>query len=301
MAHSSFSYVKSFERKDTCLPQCFIVIRVDGRNFHNFCDSHKFIRPHDARCLKLMDHCALAVCNEFPDCSLAYGQSDEYSFLFLSNTQLFKRRKEKLITTVVSCFTANFVFNWKKFMSEQPDPLPWPNFPKTHISPFTEMNYLPQFDARIIEYPNLQAVQDYFSWRQVDTHVNCLYNTTNFAQIFLLNLTPGQSEQKLCKTLSSDKNEILFQLGINYNNVPARFRLGSLIYRDADTGKYTVHFEKFIQNPKFWDERPQLTNSFAAFKRILKKKKKKQKSSSSNSKDPLTSSTTSSLSTEESP
>lgn len=34
MAKSKFEYVRDFETDDTCLPNCWIVVRLDGRNFH---------------------------------------------------------------------------------------------------------------------------------------------------------------------------------------------------------------------------------------------------------------------------
>ena len=34
MAKSKFEYVRQFETDDTCLRNCYIVVRLDGRNFH---------------------------------------------------------------------------------------------------------------------------------------------------------------------------------------------------------------------------------------------------------------------------
>lgn len=34
MAKSKFEYVRNFEVDDTCLRNCYIVVRLDGRNFH---------------------------------------------------------------------------------------------------------------------------------------------------------------------------------------------------------------------------------------------------------------------------
>lgn len=39
MAKSKFEYVKHFEQDDYCLPNCWIVVRVDGRNFHRWVHS----------------------------------------------------------------------------------------------------------------------------------------------------------------------------------------------------------------------------------------------------------------------
>ena len=34
MAHSRFEYVRQFETSDRCLPNCWMVIRIDGKGFH---------------------------------------------------------------------------------------------------------------------------------------------------------------------------------------------------------------------------------------------------------------------------
>jgi hypothetical protein len=34
MAKSKYEYVRKFEQNDSCLLNCWIVVRIDGRNFH---------------------------------------------------------------------------------------------------------------------------------------------------------------------------------------------------------------------------------------------------------------------------
>ena len=45
-----------------------------------------------------MNACASKVLNEYHDVVLAYGQSDEYSFVFRRDTDLYKRRSAKVKT-----------------------------------------------------------------------------------------------------------------------------------------------------------------------------------------------------------
>lgn len=103
MAKSKYEYVRKFEQNDQCLLNCWIVIRIDGRNFHRyttralktsaqqdtaiscvfflifrFSDGHGFEKPNDPRALHLMNKCAETVMKEFTDIVIAYGQSDEY-------------------------------------------------------------------------------------------------------------------------------------------------------------------------------------------------------------------------------
>ena len=61
-------------------------------NFFRFSDEHGFEKPNDSRALELMNRCAEAVMREFTDIVLAYGQSDEFSFVLKRETTLFSRR-----------------------------------------------------------------------------------------------------------------------------------------------------------------------------------------------------------------
>jgi tRNA(His) guanylyltransferase len=66
--------------------------RENLSNQERFVETHKYQKPNDIRGIDLMDECAKAVFREMPDIVLAYGQSDEYSFIFERNTKLFNRR-----------------------------------------------------------------------------------------------------------------------------------------------------------------------------------------------------------------
>lgn len=49
MANSRFDYVRSFETDDTLLPNCWIVVRIDGKGFHKFSKVHDYTKPNDDR------------------------------------------------------------------------------------------------------------------------------------------------------------------------------------------------------------------------------------------------------------
>ena len=53
---------------------------------------HNYIKPNDDRALDLMSKAAETVMEEFKDIVLAYGQSDEYSFVFKKTTNVYNRR-----------------------------------------------------------------------------------------------------------------------------------------------------------------------------------------------------------------
>lgn len=100
----------------------------------------------------LMNAAASGVVQQFPDICIAYGVSDEYSFVFHKSTELFERRAAKLVSTIVSTFTAFYVHLWGSFMEGIK----------------LESAWLPTFDGRAVCYPSLANLRDYLSWRQVD-------------------------------------------------------------------------------------------------------------------------------------
>ncbi|KAF2091210.1 tRNAHis guanylyltransferase [Saccharata proteae CBS 121410] len=220
MANSKYEYVKSFERcqPDILLPNTWIAIRIDGRGFHKLTAKYAFEKPNDRRALDLMNAAAVAVMKELPDLVLAYGISDEYSFIFHKDCMLFERRAAKLITTVATTFTSYYVHLWPTY------------FPTCPLTP-----PMPSFDGRAVMYPSVQNLRDYMSWRQVDCHINNLYNTTFWALIQHGGMDGTTAERELAGTLSKDKNEILFsRFGINYNDEPAIYKKGSVLFRDYE-------------------------------------------------------------------
>ncbi|TNY21215.1 tRNAHis guanylyltransferase [Rhodotorula diobovata] len=217
MAGSRYAYVKSFEIADPLLPSTFFVVRIDGKGFHGFSKLHDFDKPNDVRALNLMNEAARRVVGGRElngECVVAFGESDEYSFVFKRTCRLHGRRASKIVTLVVSVFTAAYTALWPQF------------FPNSPLA----LDHLPVFDGRVVQYTNELEIQDYLRWRQVDTHINNMYNTVFWALVLQGGRTEQQAEQELRGTISSQKQEILFsQFGINYNTVDAMFRKGSIV------------------------------------------------------------------------
>ncbi|CAG9099091.1 unnamed protein product [Plutella xylostella] len=243
MAKSSFEYVKNFELDDKLIPNTWIVVRLDGKCFHKFSDDHSFAKPNDLRGLKLMNFAAYSVMKDINDVLMAFGQSDEYSFVFKKNTNLYKRRASKLLTTLNSKFSASYVYYWNKYFTDE------------------KLQYPPTFDGRVIMYPSDQNLIDYMKWRQADVHINNLYNTTFWNLVLKGNLSPMEAEKRLCGTVSADKNEILYsEFNINYNNEPAIFRRGTLLLRKVlqmdsqETASIITDVHDDMLKDKFWKD-----------------------------------------------
>ena len=214
MAKSRYEYVKQYEQNDRLHLNNWIVVRIDGQSFHKFSKLHNFEKPNDKNAIELMNHCAMEVMQDFKDIFIAYGESDEYSFILDKKTIAYNRRASKILSLIVSKFTASYVFFWNHYFKD------------------TILQYAPSFDARIVLYPTIQEIKDYLAWRQADCHINNLYNTCFWKLVNKQNMTQKDAELKLRHTNSSDKNELLFTaFNINYNNIDAMFRKGSVLIR----------------------------------------------------------------------
>lgn len=274
MACSRYEYVKEFEKDDSILPNIWIVIRVDGKGFHKFSKIHEFEKPNDQNgiykkyfanytlsihkwqlaflALNLMNNAAQTVMKEFPDITLSYGQSDEYSFVFRKETNVYNRRLSKLLSYVTSLFTSSYVVNWTYWMGEK------------------KLKYPPCFDGRVVLYPSEQNLRDYLSWRQADVHINNLYNTAFWKLVLIGGLTNKDAEAELRGTLSADKNELLFsKFGINYNSLPVMFRKGTILLRKkvrledfANKRQLIIPLHEDMINDKFWKQHGELLGKY---------------------------------------
>lgn len=190
MANSKFDYVRNFESEDKILPNCWIVIRIDGKCFHKFAKKHNFQKPNDIRALSLMNRAAVTVMQEYTDVIISYGQSDEYSFILRKDSILYNRRSCKIMSHLNSLFSSSYVYFWPQFFKNE------------------KLKYPPSFDSRVVVYPSDENLRDYLSWRQADCHINNLYNTTFWTLVLKGGLTNSEAEKRLCGSFSSDKNEI---------------------------------------------------------------------------------------------
>ncbi|THY27716.1 tRNAHis guanylyltransferase, partial [Aureobasidium pullulans] len=148
-------------------------------HFGLFSKRQNFAKPNDRRAIDLMNAAAIEVVKQFTDIVIAYGQSDEYSFVLHEDCQLFERRAAKLATSISTAFSVEYCMQWGKYFEGQELERPFPTF-----------------DGRCVLYPKKSILRDYLSWRQADCefhwracegggllightgHVNNLYNTT---------------------------------------------------------------------------------------------------------------------------
>ncbi|MBD2354245.1 guanylyltransferase [Tolypothrix sp. FACHB-123] len=189
---------------DHCvLPGIYIVARLDGRGFTRLTkEVHQFEAPFDIRFRDLMLETVEHLMNCGIDITYGYTQSDEISLLFAYNENTFGRKLRKLNSVLASEASAKFSLM---------------------------LGSLGCFDCRISQLPNPTEVVNYFRWRNEDAHRNALN-----AHCYWCLRGEGKNATQatsMMKGLSvAEKNELLFQHGINFNQIPNWHKRGIGLY-----------------------------------------------------------------------
>jgi len=201
---------------DYCvLPEISMVIRLDGRGFTRLTkEIHKFEAPFD---VAFRDYMVETV-KHLMECGFrvvyGYTESDEISLLLHRDENTFGRKSRKIISVLAGEASAKFSLL---------------------------VGSAACFDARISELPNIGLVVDYFRWRNEDAHRNALNS-----HCYWLLRKKGESVANATDFLSgmsvADKNELLYQGGINFNEIPS--------WQKRGVGLYWEEHEKPGINPK---------------------------------------------------
>ena len=179
---------------DHCvLPGLWMVARLDGRSFTRLTrEVRPFQAPFDPAFRELMT----ATTEHLMNCGFrilfGYTQSDEISLLFHPQADEFNRKLRKLNSILAG--EASAVFS-------------------------LALGHPASFDCRISQLPGRGLVADYFHWRQLDAARNALN-----AHCYWTLRREGQSVQQAAASLTglstTAKNELLFQRGVNFNDLP---------------------------------------------------------------------------------
>ncbi len=197
------------------LPGLFMVARLDGRSFTRLTkETHRFESPFDVRVRDLMTGTVEHLMNCGFRVMYGYTQSDEISLLFHPDEDLFDRKLRKYDSVLAGEASGKFSVG---------------------------LGAPACFDCRLSQLPTSALVVDYFLWRAEDAHRNALN-----AHCYWLLRRDGMNAQEATDRLLGlsvpDKNELLFQRGLNFNDVPT--------WQKRGVGVYWQTYEKAAFNPK---------------------------------------------------
>lgn len=193
------------------LPNTWIILRVDGRGFSQFTTA--FEKPFDEDFHQYMKTTAKELLIQLQGL-YAYTESDEISILLPLNWDLFNRKVEKLVSISAGIASSAFTDYCKKTA---------------------------HFDGRIWVGPTDEFVIDYFRWRQADA-ARCCLNSEVYWALRREGLSAHKASKMLERKNAAFKNELLFQKGINFNDLPFWKRRG--------VGIRWISFLKTGYNPK---------------------------------------------------
>ena len=197
------------------LPGIYIVARIDGRNFTRLTkEVHQFKAPFDGRFRDLM----VATTEHLMSCGFnvvyGYTESDEISLLFALNETTFGRKTRKFNSVLAGEASAKFSLL---------------------------LGDLAAFDCRICQLPSVELVADYFRWRNEDAFRNAL-NAHCYWNLRKQGAGVRVAAEQIKGMSVPQKNELLFQRGVNFNELPN--------WQKRGVGLYWERYQKAGVNPK---------------------------------------------------
>lgn len=192
------------------MPLLPVLARIDGRAFHSF--TRGMDRPFDARLTQLMIDTTAYLVRETNAC-MGYTQSDEITLAWHSTdpkSQIwFDGRVAKMTSQLAAHATLAFNDGLRTLEAEHAD---W-------YRQFGGRR--PTFDARVWNVPNRTEAANVFVWREWDATKNSISMAASTLY----------SDRELHGKSGSEKQEMLHQRGINWNDYPTSFKRGTYVQR----------------------------------------------------------------------
>lgn len=203
--------IKEFyeDRTKTFLMRRMItIIRLDGKGFSKLTKSLN--KPFDDGFSDDMNATAVYLCQNIQGAKFAYTQSDEISVVLtdfdtLESDAWFDYNVQKMVSIAASLATAKF--NQLRLFREEN----------------TQEYKLAMFDARVFQVPNVDEMFNAILNRQQD----CTRNSISMAA------SSEYSHHELESKSSSEKQELLFLKGINWNNYKTKYKRGCVIKKHS--------------------------------------------------------------------
>ena len=194
------------------LPGLYMIARLDGRGFTRLTKEVLDLeRPFDERFRDAMAATAQHLMQVGLRVVYACTHSDEISLLFHPEEAAFGRKLRKFNSVLAGEASAAFT---------------------------QAVGHVAAFDSRISQLPTTERVVDYFRWRSADAKRNALSAHCYYA-LRREGVSPHVATERLSGVSVAGKNELLFQRGINFNDLPAwQKRSAGLWWQDAEMEGY---------------------------------------------------------------
>lgn len=199
--------MKEYEKLETnrrLIPMLPIYIRLDGRYFSQL--TKDMDKPYDQRMCNIMINVTKSLVRE-TNALIGYTQSDEINLVlpgYVDNKSCaFGNKIHKLTSIYAGMASSLFLINYMCFF---------------HIVA-GELKIAPSFDCRVINLPNETEVANMILWRNLDATKNAINSA---ASILFTN-------KELLNKTGNEKQEMLFKMGINFNDYPEHFKRGIFI------------------------------------------------------------------------
>ena len=179
-----------------------IIVRLDGRSFHKLAKDLDFVKPYDENFYRVMANVCGDLFREFSP-ALVYTFSDEISLL-LGNVP-FDGRIEKIDSVMASFTSSSFVMHYD-----------------------VDFKKPPAFDCRVIPVSD-EDILKYFRWRQEESWKNCI--ASHGISFLKSKYSNNEANDKINGLSSSEIHELLYQNGINLNDVETYKKRGIAVYR----------------------------------------------------------------------
>lgn len=200
---------EAMEAQRRFMPGLPIVARIDGRCFSKFTKGMK--RPYDPRMQQAMINTTTRLV-EATNARIGYTQSDEITLIWDTDpdSQFFNGRISKMTSQLAAQATLMFYLEVQKLLPEFAD-------------------RLPTFDARVWNVPSKEEAVNCLVWREWDATKNSI---TMAASHYY-------SHKQLQGKNGSEKQEMLFQKGVNWNDYPVAFKRGAYVQRTTKVVPFT--------------------------------------------------------------
>ena len=189
-----------------------IVIRLDGRAFHKLAEDLNLEKPYDENFYRVIAEVCEDLFKEFSPV-FAYTFSDEISLLF--DRLPFDGRIEKINSVIASFAASSFVIHYGDVFKKPPS-----------------------FDSRVIPIQD-EDILKYFRWRQDESWRNCV--NSHGISYLKSKYSNTEANDKINGMKLNEIHELLFENGINLNDVETYKKRGIGIYRKD---KKVVGFNK---------------------------------------------------------